>query len=163
PGRAQEPHQQREQRGGEREPDRCAPHRRRGVVPDANEQERAAPDRAAGGECEPRARPAGAGRGLGFVLGGREHGGRPPRARAREVPEGGPGHARSWSPPGPAAPPALRSVATSLASPARMSPMREDDLLKLRWIADPQISPDGTAVAFTLVRIDADEDEYRTD
>jgi dipeptidyl aminopeptidase/acylaminoacyl peptidase len=41
--------------------------------------------------------------------------------------------------------------------------MREDDLLKFRWIADPRISPDGTRVAFTLVRIDADEDEYRTD
>ena len=41
--------------------------------------------------------------------------------------------------------------------------MREEDLLKFRWIADPQISPDGTRVAFTLVRVDADEDEYRTD
>ncbi|MEQ1833768.1 MAG: S9 family peptidase [Candidatus Eisenbacteria bacterium] len=41
--------------------------------------------------------------------------------------------------------------------------MREDDLLRLRWIADPQISPDGRSIAFTLVRIDADEDEYRTD
>ena len=41
--------------------------------------------------------------------------------------------------------------------------MREDDLLKLRWIADPQISPDGSRIAFTLVRVDPDEDEYRTD
>ena len=41
--------------------------------------------------------------------------------------------------------------------------MREDDLLKFRWIADPRISPDGSRVAFTLVRIDAEEDEYRTD
>ena len=41
--------------------------------------------------------------------------------------------------------------------------MREDDLLKFRWIADPRISPDGTRVAFTLVRVDVDEDEYRTD
>ena len=41
--------------------------------------------------------------------------------------------------------------------------MREDDLLRFRWIADPQISPDGRSIAFTLVRIDADEDEYRTD
>jgi dipeptidyl aminopeptidase/acylaminoacyl peptidase len=41
--------------------------------------------------------------------------------------------------------------------------MREDDLLKFRWIADPRISPDGTRVAFTLVRVDAEEDEYRTD
>ena len=41
--------------------------------------------------------------------------------------------------------------------------MREEDLLKFRWIADPQISSDGESVAFTLVRIDAEEDEYRTD
>ena len=41
--------------------------------------------------------------------------------------------------------------------------MREDDLLKFRWIADPRISPDGARVAFTLVRIDAEEDDYRTD
>ena len=41
--------------------------------------------------------------------------------------------------------------------------MREDDLLKFRWIADPRISPDGTRVAFTLVHVDAEEDEYRTD
>jgi len=41
--------------------------------------------------------------------------------------------------------------------------MREDDLLRFRWIADPRISPDGSRIAFTLVRIDATEDEYRTD
>jgi dipeptidyl aminopeptidase/acylaminoacyl peptidase len=41
--------------------------------------------------------------------------------------------------------------------------MREDDLLRFRWIADPQISPDGTRVAFTLVSVDAEEDDYRTD
>jgi dipeptidyl aminopeptidase/acylaminoacyl peptidase len=41
--------------------------------------------------------------------------------------------------------------------------MLEDDVLRFRWIADPQISPDGRSIAFTLVRIDAAEDEYRTD
>ena len=41
--------------------------------------------------------------------------------------------------------------------------MREEDLLRFRWIADPQISPDGTRIAFTLVRVEVDEDEYRTD
>ena len=41
--------------------------------------------------------------------------------------------------------------------------MREDDLLKFRWIADPRISPDGVHIAFTLVRVDTDSDEYRTD
>src|SRR5262245_47772089 len=41
--------------------------------------------------------------------------------------------------------------------------MREEDLLRSRWIADPQISPAGSRVAFTLVRVDTDDDEYRTD
>ena len=41
--------------------------------------------------------------------------------------------------------------------------MREEDLLRFRWIADPRISPDGTRIAFTLVRVDAEEDVYRTD
>jgi dipeptidyl aminopeptidase/acylaminoacyl peptidase len=40
--------------------------------------------------------------------------------------------------------------------------MKEEDLLRFTWIADPQISPDGTLVAFTHVAIDADEDAYRT-
>src|SRR5689334_7362850 len=41
--------------------------------------------------------------------------------------------------------------------------MREEDLLRFRWIADPRISPDGKRIAFTLVRVDAEADEYRTD
>ena len=40
--------------------------------------------------------------------------------------------------------------------------MREDDLLRFEWIADPQISADGTRVAFTRVKIDAEADEYVT-
>ena len=40
--------------------------------------------------------------------------------------------------------------------------MREADLLRFRWVADPQISPDGEWVAFTLVTVDAESDEYRT-
>ena len=41
--------------------------------------------------------------------------------------------------------------------------MLEQDVLRFRWIADPRISPDGASIAFTLVRVDAAEDEYRTD
>jgi dipeptidyl aminopeptidase/acylaminoacyl peptidase len=41
--------------------------------------------------------------------------------------------------------------------------MREDDLLRIVWIADPRVSPDGSRVAFTRVTIDAEEDEYRTE
>jgi dipeptidyl aminopeptidase/acylaminoacyl peptidase len=40
--------------------------------------------------------------------------------------------------------------------------MREDDLLRMVWLADPQISPDGSKVAFTRVWIDVEADEYRT-
>lgn len=40
--------------------------------------------------------------------------------------------------------------------------MREDDLLRFQWIADPRLSPDGTRVAFTLVTVDTEADEYRT-
>src|SRR5206468_3622708 len=60
-------------------------------------------------------------------------------------------------------PRAVASRLTPCPSSPRRPPMREDDLLKFRWIADPRISPDGTRVVFTLVRVDAEEDEYRTD
>jgi dipeptidyl aminopeptidase/acylaminoacyl peptidase len=50
----------------------------------------------------------------------------------------------------------------SAATGSTPRPMREDDLLRLVWIADPQISPDGTRVAFTRVTVDADTDGYRT-
>jgi dipeptidyl aminopeptidase/acylaminoacyl peptidase len=40
--------------------------------------------------------------------------------------------------------------------------MTEDDLLQLVWIADPQISPDGSRVVFTRVHVDVEADEYRT-
>jgi dipeptidyl aminopeptidase/acylaminoacyl peptidase len=40
--------------------------------------------------------------------------------------------------------------------------MREEDLLRFEWIADPQISPDGRRVAYTRVTVDAEEDEYVT-
>ncbi len=40
--------------------------------------------------------------------------------------------------------------------------MRAEDLLEFEWAADPQISPDGTRVAFTRVHVDAEADEYRT-
>jgi dipeptidyl aminopeptidase/acylaminoacyl peptidase len=37
-----------------------------------------------------------------------------------------------------------------------------DDLTALHWIADPQISPDGSRVAFTRVWVDQEADEYRS-
>lgn len=40
--------------------------------------------------------------------------------------------------------------------------MKEEDLLRFEWIADPQMSPDGTRIAFTRVSVDVEADEYRT-
>ena len=41
-------------------------------------------------------------------------------------------------------------------------PVRDDDLLRFTWIADPRISPDGARVACTRVWVDAEADEYRS-
>ena len=40
--------------------------------------------------------------------------------------------------------------------------MREEDLPRLAWIADPQISPDGSRIAFVRVAIDVAADRYTT-
>jgi dipeptidyl aminopeptidase/acylaminoacyl peptidase len=40
--------------------------------------------------------------------------------------------------------------------------MLETDLLRLTWIADPQISPDGRRIAFTRVTVDEAQDTYKT-
>ena len=41
-------------------------------------------------------------------------------------------------------------------------PMVESDLYRFVWVADPQISPDGSRVAFVRVTVDSAGDEYRT-
>ena len=38
----------------------------------------------------------------------------------------------------------------------------ESDLLKFVWIADPQVSPDGTQVAFVRVTVNEQKDDYET-
>jgi dipeptidyl aminopeptidase/acylaminoacyl peptidase len=38
----------------------------------------------------------------------------------------------------------------------------EKDLFQFAWVADPQISPDGTRVAYTKVSVNADRDEYES-
>src|SRR5207244_11588780 len=38
----------------------------------------------------------------------------------------------------------------------------ETDLLKFTWIADPQISPDGSRVVFVRVTVDEKENRYQT-
>jgi dipeptidyl aminopeptidase/acylaminoacyl peptidase len=49
----------------------------------------------------------------------------------------------------------------ALALPAAR-PITETDLLKFRWVADPQISPDGRQVAYVLVEVNEKEDRYDT-
>ena len=63
--------------------------------------------------------------------------------------------------PGAAAPSAPRSKPTS-GAPQSAAALAIEDLLALVWIADPQISPDGTRVAFTRVWVDREADAYRT-
>ncbi len=54
------------------------------------------------------------------------------------------------------------AAAAPAAAPAGPRPMREDDLLRFEWVADPRISPDGARVAFTRVAVDTATDTYRT-
>ncbi len=58
----------------------------------------------------------------------------------------------------------VRGVADAAGTAPRSARrgMREDDLTRFIWVADPQISPDGGQVAFARVGIDAEADEYRT-
>src|SRR5260221_9082855 len=55
-----------------------------------------------------------------------------------------------------AAPPAFA------APPPAAHVMREDDLLRFEWVADPRIAPDGSRIAFTRVSVDTVTDNYRT-
>ena len=48
----------------------------------------------------------------------------------------------------------------SATTPQR--PITESDLLKFVWIADPQVSPDGTQVAFVRVVVNEQKDDYET-
>jgi len=41
-------------------------------------------------------------------------------------------------------------------------PITETDLFKFVWAADPQISPNGSQVAYVLVNVNEDKDRYET-
>ncbi|MBI3539216.1 MAG: PD40 domain-containing protein, partial [Candidatus Eisenbacteria bacterium] len=56
----------------------------------------------------------------------------------------------------------VAAILTASIVHAAPRPMVEQDLFKLTWVADPQISPDGARVAFTRVTVDSSADEYRT-
>jgi acylaminoacyl-peptidase len=45
----------------------------------------------------------------------------------------------------------------SQQTPRAMTP---EDITRIRWISDPQISPDGTRVAFVVTTLSAEKDEY---
>jgi dipeptidyl aminopeptidase/acylaminoacyl peptidase len=49
-----------------------------------------------------------------------------------------------------------------LAISASARPITEKDIFAFKWIADPQISPDGSQVAYTLVTVDEKNDRYQT-
>ncbi len=51
-------------------------------------------------------------------------------------------------------------LATAAAGAAR--PIAETDLYAFRWLADPQIAPDGAQVVYTLVNVNAKHDGYDT-
>jgi Tol biopolymer transport system component len=56
----------------------------------------------------------------------------------------------------------LLTLAAAFAQPAR-HPMKIDDLARFRDVRDPQCSPDGRWVAYTVSTIDAKEDKRDTD
>ena len=53
-------------------------------------------------------------------------------------------------------------AAPALRAAASPRPITEDDMRKFRWVADPEISPDGREVAFVLVTVNEKEDRYDT-
>ncbi len=56
------------------------------------------------------------------------------------------------------------AIVTCFALPAASQKrlITEKDLLKFKWIADPQISPDGRQVAYVLVEVNEKDDRYDT-
>lgn len=58
----------------------------------------------------------------------------------------------------------LMVTACALAAPAlaQRRPITEADLLKFVWVADPQISPDGSQIAFVRVDVNEKADTYDT-
>ena len=58
--------------------------------------------------------------------------------------------------------PALAFFLLSQPALAQRRPITEKDLLSFVWVADPQISPDGSQVAFVRVTVDEKKDAYET-
>src|SRR5579862_9343500 len=63
------------------------------------------------------------------------------------------------------APIVVLTLAIALAAAPRAQQKRfitEHDLLRFTWVADPQISPDGSTVAFVRVTVNEKENRYET-
>jgi dipeptidyl aminopeptidase/acylaminoacyl peptidase len=60
--------------------------------------------------------------------------------------------------------PILACLAACIASPlaAQQRAISDSDLFAFRWVANPQISPDGARVAYVLVTVNAKHDGYET-
>jgi hypothetical protein len=57
----------------------------------------------------------------------------------------------------------LLCLGTALTLSAQTKrPIRETDLYDFRWIADARISPDGSKVVYTIVKVNAKHDGYDT-
>jgi dipeptidyl aminopeptidase/acylaminoacyl peptidase len=50
----------------------------------------------------------------------------------------------------------------SVTNAAEKRPIKETDLMAFKWMADPQISPDGSRVIFVRVIVNEDKDKYET-
>src|SRR5260370_6679650 len=53
-------------------------------------------------------------------------------------------------------------LAAAVAAIAQKRPITEKDIFQFNWIGDPQISPDGTRVAFVKVTVNDKKDGYDT-
>ena len=55
---------------------------------------------------------------------------------------------------------AILVAITALPAAAERRPISEQDLLAFVWIADPQMAPDGSRIAFVRVSVDREKDQY---
>jgi acylaminoacyl-peptidase len=53
-------------------------------------------------------------------------------------------------------------LASIPAYPQEKRPITQTDLYSFQWIGNPQISPDGSQVAYTRVTVNAKHDNYDT-
>ena len=56
----------------------------------------------------------------------------------------------------------LATAAATTPARGQGRPITERDLLAFHWVADPQISPDGSVIAYTLVSVSDKDNRYET-